>query len=156
MNKSLVKKIDRVKNELCKLKDAPKIGKLNDGIKQEVSIKGATELVEFLKFCNGARFGEIDLWGYTELKENQYRLELFEVSRINWIEFGQILYEPLFLKREDNHVFLYSTYGEKPKMLGFFDEFLDYYAFGEGYRFVVPDAGTSRWFLFLKSIGLIK
>jgi hypothetical protein len=155
MNTSLKKKIEYIKTELNKLTDAPVIAMFNDGFKQEVFIKNANKLTEFLRCCDGARCGEIDLWGYNELEDNQYRLEFLDVSKEKWLEFGQILYEPLLFNYDNSQVFLYSTQGDQPKLLGFFDEFMENYVFGNGYRYIVPGAETTRWFLFLQNIGLI-
>ena len=96
--------ITHSRNRLVALPDAILIGEIPEGAKNispEVLQLIAPAHCAFLKLCNGGSFGDIILWSTEELLDNQYRVPAEQPS---WYEIGQLLYEPLFLDKDTQHV----------------------------------------------------
>lgn len=160
MNDKLKWIIKTVKSELSKEPSAIIIGKLGDSSKNEVlnDDLNLQPYYEFLRECNGARCGSIDLWSAEILLKNQYRVTEIPGGEDNWICIGQILYEPTVINKMDGKVYRFYQ-GHETDMpadcFGIFDEFLMRYVFGENYAEIIPDADEEEWYQFLKKINLL-
>ena len=127
--------ITHYRNCLVALPDAILIGEIPEGaesIPQEVSDWGAPAHSAFLRLCNGGSFGDIILWSVEELLDNQYRVPSDQPS---WCEIGQLLYEPLFLDKDTQHViFPADSYEGIEEIDVDFDTFVKEYIFGSKYK----------------------
>ncbi len=86
----------------------------------------------FLKLCNGGSFGDIILWSVEELLDNQYRVPSDQPS---WCEIGQLLYAPLFLDKDTQHVLFPADSYEGIEEIDIdFDTFVKEYIFGSKYK----------------------
>ena len=119
-------------------------------IPQEVLDWGAPAYTAFLKLCNGGSFGDIILWSVEELLDNQYRVPSEQPS---WCEIGQLLYEPLFLDKDTQHVlFPADSYEGIEEIDVDFDTFVREYIFGHKYKekIIGYDNADDDWSGFLK------
>ena len=160
MNDKLKCIIQTIKLELSKEPLAIVIGKLGNGSRNEV-LNGNLVIqpyYEFLRECNGARCGSIDLWSSEMLLKNQYRVTEIPGGEHNWICIGQILYEPTVINKMDGKVYRFYQ-GHETDMaadcFGIIDEFLMRYVFGNKYAEIIPDADDEEWYQFLKRINLV-
>lgn len=133
MNDELKQKIETVRDKLQNESLAMIIGKLNEGknCEKSVSIKS---YCDFLKICNGARCGSIDLWSEELLANNQYRVLELDGADEKWMCIGQVLYEPLVIDLDTEDVYLFCQGCENEidgKCFGKLDIFLSDYVFGE-------------------------
>lgn len=64
---------------------------------------------EFLKVCNGGRFGSIDLWSSEIFLDNQYRIINIEGESNNCFCIGQVLYEPIVIKLDTEKKYIITT-----------------------------------------------
>jgi hypothetical protein len=99
---------------------------------------------QFLAEADGGSFGSIDIWSVDELAQKQFYASQMPGGTAAWLVVGQILYEPLAVSRETNHVVLHPQNCD-PRTLGEIDEFLSHIAFGYGYAEVIPDAEQEEW-----------
>lgn len=107
---------------------------------------------DFLKECDGARFGAVDLWSFSELSEHQFRITELVGETENWLEIGQVLYEPLVIEKSTGLVYLFKQSAPErlERSFGEFDDFLFHYVFGRKYGEIVPDAEIDdEWYQFL-------
>ena len=160
MNDKLKGIIKLIKTELEKEPAAIIIGNLADGIQSKVFSDDLNigEYYEFLRECNGARCGAIDLWSFEELLKNQYRVSEIPGGKDNWVCIGQILYEPTVINKADGNVYRFYQGHEtniSADCFGNFDEFFMRYVFGDKYAKIIPDADEEEWYQFLKKIGLV-
>lgn len=160
MNDKLKEIIQLVKSELKKEPSSIVIGKLGDGITNEVANDNSNIQVyyEFLKECNGAQCGSIDFWNFEILIKNQYRVSEIPSGEDNWICIEQILYEPIVISKMDGKVYRFYQGHEidiQADCFGSFDEFLMRYVFGNRYAEIIPDADKEEWYQFLKKINLV-
>ena len=127
--------ITHYRNCLSSSPDAILIGEIPEGarnIPQEVLDWGTPAYSAFLRLCNGGSFGDIILWSVEELLDNQYRVPSDQPS---WCEIGQLLYEPLFLDKETQHVlFPADSYDGIEGIDVDFDTFVREYIFGNKYK----------------------
>jgi hypothetical protein len=113
---------------------------------------------EFLRECDGARCGVIDLWSYGELSENQFRVAHLANEADRWICVGQLLYEPLAIDRQCGEI---RRFRQDPppdtegRDFGLAAEFLRRCVFGPGYLDLVPDPATDGWCILLRRLGLL-
>lgn len=157
MNELLKITIEKVKEDFISEPDSIIYGELNDGNKSICSNEGPLkEYFDFLRICDGARFGAIDLWSYGELPLHQTRISDFSGGPEKWIEVGQILYEPLVIEKESG--FVYCFYQGHPaktgQTLGEFDCFMLNYVFGKKYKELIPDSHLEDWYQYLERVGL--
>ena len=145
--------ITHYRNHLAALPDAILIGEIPEGAKNissEVLQLIAPAHCAFLKLCNGGSFGDIILWSVEELLDNQYRVPSDQPS---WCEIGQLLYEPLFLDKETQHVlFPADSYDGIEGIDVDFDTFVREYIFGNKYKekIIGYDNADDDWSGFLK------
>jgi len=115
------------------------------------------QLYEFLTICNGARFGSVDLWSYEDLKEHQYRLGQWIAESDEWLEIGQLLYEPIVMNRWTSEICILMD--EIPlnesKKYKQWDDFLIHHIFGKGYQELVPGFECDEWYHFLVRLKLV-
>jgi hypothetical protein len=107
----------------------------------------------FLRFSDGGSFGAVDIWSSQELAPNQYRAEWSASGREQQVEVGQLVYEPVFLRRSDGAVLLPEFEGAKPVAIPNFDILLEEYVFGPGYVRLFEGAEQEDWYEFLRSCG---
>ena len=145
--------ITHYRNHLAALPDAILIGEIPEGAKNipsEVLQLLAPAHCVFLKLCNGGSFGDIILWNTEELPDNQYRVPQDQLS---WYEIGQLLYEPLFLDKDTQHViFPANSYEGFEQIDVDFDTFVREYIFGNKYKekIIGYDNADDDWSGFLK------
>ena len=145
--------ITHYRNRLVALPDAILIGEILEGarsIPQEVLDWGSPAYSTFLRLCNGGSFGDIILWSVEELLDNQYRVPSEQPS---WCEIGQLLYEPLFLDKDTQHVlFPADSYEGIEEIDVDFDTFVREYIFGHKYKekIIGYDNADDDWSGFLK------
>ncbi len=149
--------ITHYRNHLAALPDAILIGEIPEGaenIPQEVSDWGAPAYSAFLRLCNGGSFGDIILWSVEELLDNQYRVPSDQPS---WCEIGQLLYEPLFLDKDTQHViFPADSYEGIEEIDVDFDTFVREYIFGSKYKekIIDYDDADDDWSDFLNNSSI--
>ncbi|ANF95592.1 hypothetical protein [Paenibacillus bovis] len=149
--------LKKIKNELLTSENNIIIGKMNNGVELNVASMMEVDTYSiFLEKSDGARFGSIDLWSYSELKENQFRVSELEGRHEKWIKIGQILYEPLLLCKENNSVYLFNTDTEQLYCISsdlcfFFENCV----FGAGYIALVSDYHNDDWYKFLKKLHFV-
>lgn len=116
------------------------------------------EHLAFLRMCDGARCGVIDLWPLEHIPGQQYRIENFP-GAVEWLSVGQVLYEPLVLNRISGKVKL-LTYGFPPVIdgpeYGSFNDFLQESVFGSGYLSLALNDQNDDWALLLKAHGYLR
>ncbi|WP_053781345.1 hypothetical protein [Paenibacillus xylanivorans] len=115
------------------------------------------QFYEFLKISNGARFGSIDLWAYEELERQQYRLDQWIGESDNWLEIGQLLYEPVVISKLTGEISILMdevSINDSKKIIQF-DDFLIHYILGKGYEELVPGFEYDEWYHFLVRLKLI-
>ncbi|WP_298824301.1 hypothetical protein [uncultured Capnocytophaga sp.] len=145
--------ITHYRNCLVASPDAILIGEIPEGarnIPQEVLDWGTPAYSAFLRLCNGGSFGDIILWSVEELLDNQYRVPSEQPS---WCEIGQLLYEPLFLDKDTQHVlFPADSYEGIEEIDVDFDTFVREYIFGHKYKekIIGYDNTDDDWSGFLK------
>ncbi len=152
--------LDRLKYIKMKLneeKDSIVFADINEGT-HNINFSNEPNLIEyqdFIKVCNGARFGSIDLWGLEEIDKNQFYIE----QDIDiWICIGQILYEPVVISKKNGNVYLFNTYNnciDYDKNFGGFNHFLSNFVLGNQYNEIIPDIQSDEWYIFLKKIEVI-
>ncbi|MEK4063903.1 MULTISPECIES: hypothetical protein [Paenibacillus] len=149
--------IKKVKEKLVAEPDSIIFGELNEG---NTGIKSNDDCIkqyfEFLKESDGARCGAVDLWSFDEFPSHQSRVSDFLGGIENWIEVGQVLYEPLVIDKNSGQVYCFCQ-GHPARVgqtLGDFHYFLLNYVFGGKYEELIPDAHLDDWYQFLKRIGL--
>ena len=149
--------IAHYRNRLASLPDAIIIGEIPEGaenIPQKVSQYIAPVHSAFLKLCNGGSFGDIILWSTEELLDNQYRVPADQSS---WYEIGQLLYEPLFLDKDTQHViFPADSYEGIEEIDVDFDTFVKEYIFGSKYKekIIGYDNTDDDWSVFLNNSSI--
>lgn len=149
--------ITHYRNCLSSSPDAILIGEIPEGarnIPQEVLDWGALAYSAFLRLCNGGSFGDIILWSVEELLDNQYRVPSDQPS---WCEIGQLLYEPLFLDKDTQHVlFPVDSYEGIEEIDVDFDTFVREYIFGSKYKekIIGYDDADDEWSDFLNNSSI--
>ena len=149
--------ITHYRNRLVALPDAILIGEIPEGAKNispEVLQLITPAHCAFLKLCNGGSFGDIILWSTEELLDNQYRVP---ANQSSWCEIGQLLYEPLFLDKDTQHViFPADSYEGMEAFEVDFDTFVKEYIFGNKYKEKVIgyDSEEDDWAVFLSNSSI--
>ena len=149
--------ITHYRNRLVALPDAILIGEIPEGAKNispEVLQLIAPMHNDFLKLCNGGSFGDIILWSTEELLDNQYRVP---ANQSSWCEIGQLLYEPLFLDKDTQHViFPADSYEGIEEIDVDFDTFVKEYIFGSKYKekIIGYDNADDDWSVFLNNSSI--
>ena len=149
--------ITHYRNRLVALPDAILIGEIPEGaenIPPEVLQLIAPAHCAFLKLCNGGSFGDIILWSVEELLDNQYRVPADQSS---WYEIGQLLYEPLFLDKDTQHVILPADSYEGIEEIDVdFNTFISEYIFGNKYKekIIGYDNTNDDWSVFLNNSSI--
>ncbi|WP_179033140.1 hypothetical protein [Paenibacillus kribbensis] len=158
MTEQLLVILQKVREGLNSDPDGIIYGELNVG-KKDINNDNPNlqQYFHFLKEANGGRFGGIDLWSYSELDSNQYRVSDLNGGIKKWIEIGQIIYEPLVINKQSGEVYHFYQ-GHLEDMghnLGMFNSFIIDYVFGNKYEKIVPDSHSDEWYQFLKRIELV-
>ena len=149
--------ITHYRNRLVALPDAILIGEIPESAKNispEVLQLIAPAHCAFLKLCNGGSFGDIILWSTEELLDNQYRVPANQTS---WYEIGQLLYEPLFLDKDNQHViFPADSYDGIEKIDVDSNTFISEYIFGSKYKekIIGYDNDDDDWSVFLNNSSI--
>ena len=149
--------ITHYRNRLVALPDAILIGEIPEGAKNispEVLQLIAPAHCAFLKLCNGGSFGDIILWSTEELLDNQYRVP---ANQSSWCEIGQLLYEPLFLDKDTQHViFPADSYEGIEEIDVDFNTFISEYIFGNKYKekIIGYDNEDDDWSAFLSDSSI--
>jgi len=110
---------------------------------------------EFLGICDGARFLDVDFFGFRDVQRSRLLTPDINGGEALWLYVGQILYEPLLINRQDLKLYFFSRseqgYSEFPiKCFGGLDEFLLCYIFGEQYRDISINIENDEWYDFLQ------
>ncbi|MBS9774290.1 MAG: hypothetical protein KGV59_03945 [Tenacibaculum sp.] len=142
--------VKNVKNGLLKDSDSILYGKIEDPIEFKDNLddfKITDEHKHILEIFNGGRFGVIDIWDYEFMPTSQFR-----VIDSSYYEFGQILYEPLFIDYQTKNV-VYSSqeYENVPDINLNLCDFLKFYVFGKDYLRLVNNDTNDDWYVFLKN-----
>ena len=149
--------ITHYRNRLATLPDAILIGEIPEGaenIPPEVLQLIAPAHCAFLKLCNGGSFGDIILWSTEELLDNLYRVP---ANQSSWYEIGQLLYEPLFLDKDTQHVILPADSYEGIEEIDVdFNTFISEYIFGNKYKekIIGYDNTNDDWSVFLNNSSI--
>ena len=149
--------ITHYRNRLVALPDAILIGEIPEAaenIPPEVLQLIAPAHCAFLKLCNGGSFGDIILWSTEELLDNQYRVP---ANQSSWYEIGQLLYEPLFLDKDTQHVILPADSYEGIEEIDVdFNTFISEYIFGNKYKekIIGYDNTNDDWSVFLNNSSI--
>lgn len=152
MNDSLKLRIEHLRAALERRDDGVTFGEFRAGRKAP-SREALNPLhAAFLDLSDGGRFGAVDLWSTDELEENQFRAQAKPGGADSWLEIGQIVYEPIFLRRSDSTVHLPQFRGGAAHTTMNFDTFLEDYVFGNKYAQLYDGAGEERWHTFLSSV----
>lgn len=150
MNSNLKLLIKSVKKSLEIEPNNMMIGDLNEGWNEVNNFIHLSYLSEF----NGGRCGSIDLWSMDKLSSNQYRLSA--LNQNEWLEIGQVLYEPLVLNKTSGEVYLMDEDVEKKKAsFKDIEYFLSNYVFGQRYKEIIPEGEKDEWYIFLEKFNLI-
>ncbi|WP_334073571.1 MULTISPECIES: hypothetical protein [Paenibacillus] len=158
MNESLKRNINKLKEQLASHPDSILIGQIHEGNPHpEIEDKhgGLAEYTQFLQECDGASFGEIDLFPSRELSRNQFYVETLAGGTETWLFIGLILYEPLVINKTDGKVcmFFRDIPVDSPgKCFGSFDHFLMGYAFGKKYLDLVPVDLEDGWVMLIREL----
>lgn len=153
MDSQLKRTIDQVKEVLMQDHDSIVYGQLHAGIGYILSdFPHLRQYYDFLGISNGARCGVIDLWSYEKLNKNQYRMTSWVNDVSDWLEVGQILYEPLVINRKSGllYVLKEEEYIKEEENIGEWNDFLFNYVFGDKYYSIA--AGVDDWWLLLKRL----
>ncbi|MFE6076989.1 hypothetical protein ACFVQB_21225 [Paenibacillus sp. NPDC057886] len=158
MNSQLKNVIEQVNEALVQDDDSIIYGEINSGIEViNADTPHMRQYYDFFGISNSARCGGIDFWSYEELNKNQYRLTSWMDDVGDWLEVGQVLYEPLVINR--NSGLLYVLKEEEgiqvEENMGEWDDFLFNYVFGNGYRSILPGVDVDEWYLLLKRLGFV-
>ncbi|WP_145045803.1 hypothetical protein [Paenibacillus xylanexedens] len=157
MNSQLKRTIDQVKEVLMQDHDSIVYGQLHSGLGYTLpsDFPHLRQYYDFLGISNGARCGVIDLWSYEELKKNQYRMTSWVNDVSDWLEVGQILYEPLVINRKSGllYVLKEEEYIKEEENIGECDDFLFNYVFGDKYYSIAE--GVDDWWLLLKRLQYV-
>ncbi|WP_314278486.1 hypothetical protein [Capnocytophaga sputigena] len=149
--------ITHYRNRLVALPDAILIGEIPEGAKNispEVLQLITPAHCAFLKLCNGGSFGDIILWNTEELLDNQYRIP---ANQSSWYEIGQLLYEPLFLDKDTQHViFPADSYEGIEEIDVDFNTFVSEYIFGNKYKEKIIGYNNDEddWSVFLNNSSI--
>ena len=145
------------RNRLASLPGAILIGEIPEGAKSippQMLKYIAPVHSAFFKLCNGGSFGDIILWSVEELLENQYRVPTEQPS---WYEIGQLLYEPLFLDKNTQHIIFPTDVYEGIEGIEVdFDTFTREYIFGSKYKekIIGYDNEDDDWSVFLSNSSI--
>lgn len=145
MNDRLRKHIEALREKLRSEPAAPLIGDIPGGIDDPKS--GSAFWDEFLKISDGGRYGSVDLFASRNLAGNQFWLE--QVSVENAIVVGQVLYAPVVLEAETNHLLLLSA-GERLLALGHADDVIETCFLGSDYIKLEPSFAEDEWAKFVR------
>lgn len=159
VDKHLYDLITKVKVTLEAEPDSIIYGELGAG-RSDLEMKDTAlqSYLEFLKQFNGARCGAIDLWSFETLSSHQYRIADIRGGPDQWLEIGQILYEPLVINKYSGHIYYCKQDHQEvwtKKDLGDFNHFLCHYVFGLKYEEIVPDVHQDEWYSLLDKINRI-
>lgn len=158
MHSNLKSILGKIKEHIKKDSQSILYGDFNEGApsinKDNTAIN---EYMDFLSECNGARFGSIEFWSFDELPSHQYRVEDLPGGKDNWLEIGQILYEPLVICKLDGKLysFLQGFATDNMECFSNFDDFLTNYVFGKKYMDIIPDSHDEEWVQALVKLKLI-
>jgi hypothetical protein len=109
----------------------------------------------FLRGCDGPRCGDIDIWTYSDLENQQFRIAHLE-NEGKLLCIGQLLYDPLTVEQSTGLVRLFAQEpgDEAGESLGRVEYFFRHCVFGEGYGKLVPDPDEDSWYRLLIELGL--
>lgn len=153
LNDNLIRIINLAKQKLKEKSQSILFGDLADGESSIPDNLNFPIYCEFLKACNGARCGDIDLWSINDLLQNQFYIVGMDGGKDEWLCIGQVLYEPLMLNKQDGIVYLFRKDElDNTPIFCFesFSELIENYVFGEGYKDIVPNAENDEWYIFLE------
>ncbi|SFE97245.1 hypothetical protein SAMN04487969_110103 [Paenibacillus algorifonticola] len=161
MNDTLKNIINKVKERLESNPDSILTGQIRKGNPNpnvENSSEISVEYIEFLQECDGASFGEIDLFPSSELSKNQFYVETLKGGKETWLFVGLILYEPIVINKTNGDV--YRFYRDIPtnmpqECFGSFNNFLMEYAFGKKYMDIAAVDRDNDWTILLAELGLL-
>jgi len=162
LNDYLKNIISRVKERLENIPNGILIGQIRKGNStpeiEEDEQHVLVEYIEFLKACDGASLGEIDIFPSSELSRNQFYVESLEGGKEAWLFVGLVLYEPIVISKTSGNV--YRFYRDVPtdtpeECFGSFNSFLMEYAFGKKYIDIVPVDQDDEWMNLLRELNLL-
>lgn len=157
MNDKLRGIIRLTKDELGKDPSSILFGQLEDGLLDKGEDNGSAirPYYDFLRECNGARCGSIDLWSDELLSGIQFRVTDMPGGADKWLCIGQILYEPVVMNKADGMVYRFYQGAETEgpaDCFGILDEFLIEYVFGTRYADIIPNADDEEWYQLIKKL----
>lgn len=144
MNERLRLRLEAARERLRSDPEGPIAGDLPPGY--HGSLEGFhPAYADFLRVCDGGRFGEIDLWAGDELGGNQYLVSSIPGGASRWLVIGQVLYQPLALERSTSQLTLFDTEGLEARALGDLDKFLEGLLSAQGYLAVTQAEEPDEW-----------
>ncbi|MHC1748057.1 MAG: hypothetical protein AB9856_06665 [Cellulosilyticaceae bacterium] len=154
---TVLDKLKYIKMKLNEDEESIVFADLNEGTDDKIfsNEPNLVEYQDFIKFCNGARCGSIDLWGLEDIPKNQFYIGQYTDI---WICIGQILYEPIVINKKNGNVYLFDTSNscvEYNKKFGSFNNFLNKFVLGNQYNEIIPDIKSDEWYIFLKKIEVV-
>ncbi|NGP61481.1 hypothetical protein L3476_16525 [Paenibacillus thiaminolyticus] len=161
MNDVLKNTISRVKEKLENNPEGILIGQIRKGNpnpevedRREVLV----EYIEFLKECDGASFGEIDIFPSHELSRNQFYVEMLDRGKEDWLFIGLVLYEPIVINKTNGYVYRFyrdTLINTPEECFGSFDNFIMEYVLGKKYVDLVPVNQGDEWMTLLSEMNLL-
>ena len=147
-------KIERYRNALSTLEDSICFADLSVGASEKSdftlnSMSLNLQHIQWLKICDGGRFGVIDLWSSTDLPTQQFYLEpallqayakddenlqaYFAQYALNdFYVFGQVLCEPMLINYHTGDAICPIDYDSSCLKMPFL-QFVDKFVLGQGY-----------------------
>lgn len=147
MNEEIRQLIIQMRQALSERDDAPRVGDIRKG--NDNAICSIDSWQEFLKECDGGRFGAIDLWSSDELDSYQDTVLQVEDPEA-YLVVGQILYEPVAIERSTATLY-WLPMNADPVTLDTADRFIRHFVLGSGYSEIVPDVDKEPWWELLQS-----
>jgi len=115
-------------------------------------------LRDLLLVTDGPRCGSIVVFAMSELDDNQFYCDELAGGTTNWLCYGMIDDNPLFLNRADEDVWWFPggvaarINGRLARLADDLATFVTRYLFGEQYPEVVTGGAQDRWYAFRQNV----
>jgi hypothetical protein len=137
------------------------------GVSGAIEFDVPAEYLELLRITDGPIFGGIVLYDAKRIEKYQFYADedegaLVRLGREMWFFFGLVNEDPIFINRQDGSVWGFPDRGivwqDSDAFEQFADgvgDFLEKYAFGQGYRSLVGVDEDDQWWRLLRHIGRV-